>query len=89
MIDNQQWTHIWVKRTLARIPGGAFVQAHSGRDEVMAHLAAGDHLLGVYAPREATQEQEQHVYIAERGIVFFEQGWHFLPHAIPPLAMSP
>jgi hypothetical protein len=78
MIDKQKWTYIWMRRTLARIPGGAFTEVHDGRDEVMAHLLAGDHLLGVYAPSEATQEQRVHV--AEQGIVFFEQGWHFLPY---------
>lgn len=78
MIDKHQWTDIWVRRTLARMPGRAFIQVHTGPDEVMAHLSAGDHLLGVYAPSGATQEQS--VYVAEQGIVFFEQGWHFLPY---------
>jgi len=78
MNDKQQWTHIWLRRILAKMPGGVFIQVHNGPDEAMAHLLAGDHLLGVYAPSEATQEQI--VYVAERGIVFFEQGWHLLPY---------
>ena len=78
MIDKQQWTSIFMRRTLARMSGGVFIQVDSGPDEVMAHLLAGDHLLGVYAPSEATQEQR--VYVAEQGIVLFEQGWHFLSY---------
>ena len=76
MIDKQQWTDIWVKRTLARMSGGVFTRVHSAREEV-AHLLAG-HLLGVYAPSGATPQQC--VYVAEHGIAFFEQAWQFLPY---------
>jgi hypothetical protein len=78
MIDKQQWTNIFMRRSLVRMAGGVFTQVDSGPDAVMAQLLAGDHLLGVYAPSQATQEQR--VYVAEQGIVFFEQGWHFLPY---------
>jgi hypothetical protein len=78
MMDKPQWTRIFMRRKLVRMSGGVFFQVDSGPDDVMAHLPAGDHLLGVYAPSEATQEQR--VYVAEQGIVFFEQGWHFLPY---------
>lgn len=78
MVDKQQWTNIFMRRKLVRMSGDSFVQVDGGPDEIMAHLLAGDHLLGVYAPSEATQEQR--VYVTEQGIVFFEQGWHFLPY---------